>query len=74
MRIKKVGDSHRFCGILGRTVSTKSPYLVRRGDSEDMKKQFEMKMRDLYTVPNLFPSITSLVKINKFVAPDVRVD
>lgn len=74
VRIKKVGHAHQFSGILGRTVSTKTPYLMRKKDSKDMKKELKMKMRELYTVPTLFPSIASILKSDKFVTPDIRVD
>lgn len=74
VRIKKLEEYHQFSGVPGHTVSTKTPYLVGKRDLEDMKKKFEMKMRELYIVPTLFPSIALLLKSEKFMTPDVPVN
>lgn len=73
VRIKRLDNGHQFSGILGRTVSKKTPFLIRTVDSDDKKKRFEMKMRGLYTVKTIFPSIKALLKSVKFVTADVRV-
>lgn len=73
VRIKKLHNDHQFGGILGRTVSIRTRNLVRKQDSDDKKKQFDMKMRELYTVTTLFPSANSLLHGEKFVSPDIHI-
>lgn len=68
----KIQSYRQFTGVLGRTFSKSNPHLIRKTDSENEKKKVEMKMRELYTVPEMLPS-TKLLKTMKFVEPKVNL-
>lgn len=73
VKINKVHPKHQFSGILGQTVSKTFPFRIRKVDSAQQKLMFELKMRELYTVPTLFPSTKNLMKKVKFVTPQVKL-
>lgn len=72
VKISSIRAEHRFTGVLGRTVNKNIPYRIGKLNTDDEKKIFESKMRELFNVPNLFPSVDNLKKAH-FVIPEVSV-